>query len=267
MQLQNLSKGTIDDYLYELRKLPNDEEKRKKYLAENRDKRMLIAAYRKYIRFQKHIGKISTEQLFDLLETYKPPKRRGRSEKGKWFPQAEWGEVISNAPNRCAKMGLWLGFSFGLRLGEIINLRVEDIDLTNEKILVRIRKKDIGKNQDYWHPKHFRDRSIPIPPTQKRILERWIDIRPALNHPYLLWTDRNKNKVSERVFQRWCKIAHPELKTHDLRRSFANALYYNSDKNVKLVSDTLGHANIGTTSNYLGLDEKEVHDEFVKAMS
>ena len=101
--------------------------------------------------------------------------------------------------------------------------------------------------------------------SQKETFVRWINERPKLNHPYLIYSARN-NQVISRTFQRWCKKAHPELKPHDLRRSFAKVLYYESDKDLKLVQILLGHSNIGTTSRYLGLDTEEVQERFTKAM-
>jgi len=267
MQLQNLSKGTIDNYVYELSKLPGDKNLQTSFLIENRNRRMLMSAYRKYLHYLRSIGKIDGEILFNKLDTYKLPKRRGQSKKGNWYKQDEWNAIVSNGKDRCARMFLWLGFQFGFRLSEIINLRLEDVDLENKRLLVRQHPENIGKNQDYWHPKHFRDRSVPIAETKVRVLKRWIKERPDLDHPYLLWSGRTKKKLSKRVCQRWTQDVRKGLKPHDLRRSFAKVLYYNSDKDLKLVQITLGHASISTTSTYLGLEEEEVQEKFSKAMS
>ncbi len=257
LRLQNLADRTVQEYIYALRNLPKDKNKQKTLLSDNRHNRMLIHAYRKYLTYQRKKGLISSDELLAQLDTFKPPKRRGENQIGKWFPREQWEELVANASNRSAKMGIWMGLQFGLRLGEITNLRIDDIDLENNYIHLRVR-------QD-WHPKHFRNRSIPITPEQKETLVRWIKERPKLDHPYIVYTSRN-NQVPERSFQRWCKKAHPELKSHDLRRSFAKVLYYDSKKDLKLVQILLGHSNIGTTSRYLGLDTEEVHDKFVKAM-
>jgi integrase len=267
MQLQNLAQGTIENYLYELAKIPKEDEKQMSYLIENRQKRMLMSAYRKYLYFLKSVGKINAETLFSKLDTYKLPKRRGKSDKGNWFKQSEWGDIIANGANRCARMFLYLGFHFGLRLGEIINLRVKDIDLQKKRVFIRQRVKSVGKNQEYWHPKHFRDRVLPMTKNQKNILTRWINERPDLNHPYLLWSGRTKKKVSGRSAQRWTQLAKEGLKPHDLRRSFAKVLYYNSEKDLKLVQATLGHASISTTSAYLGLEAEEIQEKYERAMT
>lgn len=64
------------------------------------------------------------------------------------------------------------------------------------------------------------------------------------------------------MFQRWCREVGERLQTsksfhpHVLRYSFATH-YYEVSKDVKLVSDLLGHANVSTTSEYLQLGHKE----------
>lgn len=270
MQLQNLADGTIENYLYEISKLPEDQEKQRSYLVNNRHKIGLIAAWRKHLRFQKHQGKINTEKLYDQLETFKMPKRRGitESEKaGRAFPKEQWGDIISKAPNRCAKMGIYIGFQTGLRLSEILNLRVQDVDLKKNIIHVRSRKEDLKNGVKSWDPKNFKERDIPLTRHQANIMRQWIQERlRSLKHPYLLWTGRSFNKVSNRSFQRWCKVAHPKLKPHDLRRSYATALYYSSEKDVKIVQLALGHANVAVTSQYLRLESKEYMEKIRKAM-
>ena len=266
MNSQHLAEGTISNYLRELQKLPSEKHAQQKYLSENSNNNMLIRAYRKYLRFQRKQRLISAEELLDQLDTYTLPKRRGSTQNHNWLPLDQWGDLVANAPSRCAKMGIWLGLQFGLRKGEIRNLRVQDIDLTNNKVLIQIHKENKSKKQDYWHPKHRKERFIPITTDQHEILARWIEERPVLNHPYLIFTAQNK-PVQGRTFNRWLeKASNKELAPHDLRRSFAKVLYNESKKNIKLVQLTLGHSNIAITSTYLGLDTDEIHDEFTKAM-
>ena len=119
-----------------------------------------------------------------LLDTFRPPKRRGQVQNAKWSSRDQWESLVANAPNRCAKMGIWSGLQFGLRIGEITHLRVEDIDLERQLIHIQIQKD--------WHPKHFRERSIPMTAYQKEILGRWIKERSVLDHPYLIFLHRRQ---------------------------------------------------------------------------
>ena len=56
---QNLADNTINSYISVLRKIPADNGEQKIYLGENRENRMLICAYRKYLKFQRKWGLIS----------------------------------------------------------------------------------------------------------------------------------------------------------------------------------------------------------------
>lgn len=257
-QLNNLAESTIFNYLAELKKIPHDDPK--SYIVKNKHKMLLIYAFRKFLRFQKSIGKITNEELYDQLETFKPPKKKGQTEKMNWYPQDKWEEIITSAPHRCAKIGIYIAFQFGLRLGEIINLRVQDIDFDTEHIHVQ--------SHSNWKPKYGKHRSVPMQSEQVRILKRWIKNRPSeLNHDYIIWSGRSKKQISKKTFENWCKKAWPNLKPHDMRRSFAKVLYYNSGKDVFLVCKLLGHESVSTTTGYLGLETKEIKEKYTRAMS
>ncbi|MHA1170176.1 MAG: tyrosine-type recombinase/integrase, partial [Candidatus Hodarchaeales archaeon] len=169
----------------------------------------------------------------------------------------KWGEYISKGSNKIAKMGIWMGFQFGLRLGEIIHLRIQDIDFDKQEIYIRPHRK--GKNQRAWNPKYNRERQVPFTKDQAAIFKRWIhEVRPELNHSYLLWTPTSKQPLHPRNFQRWCMKAN--LHAHVLRYSFATH-YYNQTKDVKLISELLGHSSVSTTSEYLCLSQQKVMEK------
>ena len=155
-------------------------------------------------------------------------------------------------------MAAYMQLNFGFRVGEVVKLRIkEDIDLENNYLHVQERPG--------WVPKHGRNRSIPITKSQRRVIKRWIENSPAnINHDYFLYSQKGGELII-RTLQRW--YAQAGIKSHDLRRSFAKGIYYNSGKDVKLVSDLLGHANVAITSQYLGLESSEIREKFNKAMS
>jgi integrase len=231
------------------------------YLKENQHRHMVIQGYRLFLNYRYDMKKITLLQKQQGLESYKWKKpRRGRKYQGKAYPKIQWKNFIKRATHRVAKMGIWLGFNFGLRVGEIVHLRIQDIDLDKNTLTIT------GYNRmDQWQPKtSYSERTIEFNGQQKSILAKWIRKRPTLTHAYLLW-NRNLDPVSERQFQRWCKQI--SLKTHDLRRSFATNLYYASGKDLALVKIALGHSNVAITSQYLCLDDQEAKKRIAKAMA
>lgn len=251
---QNKAEGTIKNYLYEIRKVPASEQDL--YLLKNKNKPLLIFSWRNYLKYQRSIGNITAEDLLIQLEIYKPPKRKGKTQKHIWYNKDQWHSIMEKVPTRVGKICVYIQFNFGLRIGELVNLRIEDIDTEKRFIHVQIRPG--------WSPKYARERSIPMTNTQKRLLIRWIENIPShITHNYLLFNSRG-DRLTERTVQRWYSTVG--LKSHDLRRSFAKVFYYKTE-DVKFVSKLLGHANIATTSEYLDLDSKEMQEIYEKAMS
>lgn len=260
---KNKSEGTIKNYLICLKKIPENIEKQKEFLLQYRKNRMMISAYRSFLKFLRYKRIIDFETLYELLDLFTLPKKRGESKTGKSYHKEEWNDIIAKAPNRVAKFGIWLGFNFGLRISEILFLRTEDIDFENRIIRITAENRN-----DKWHPKHYKERQIPMNQNQFQLIKRWIEeIRSkTLNHNYLLFHPTKEIQVETRTFQRWCKNTLKGLKSHNLRRSYATNLYYLTGKDIKIVQKVLGHSSVGTTSNYLKLEDQEYQNKVREVM-
>lgn len=259
LRTQGRSEGTIKEYNYRLKSISGDVET---FFANPNlpGRNLKVFAYRAYLNFLTiKMKELTREQLHDTLDSIKAIQTRGNNHsENKWsVPKAKWADHIHQVRSRVGKMGVWLGFHFGLRLSEILHLRIQDINFKDQLILIRAHKQ--GKRNHPWKPKYNRERQIPFTKDQEATLKRWInEIRPKdLPHDYLLWTSqgpRKKEIVITRTFQRWCE--HADLHPHVLRYSFATH-WYEATKDIKFVSDMLGHANVSTTSEYLQLGKKE----------
>jgi len=139
-------------------------------------------------------------------------------------------------------------FYLGLRNSEVINLRVEDVDLINR--LVKVVQ---GKGK--------KDRYVPIP-TQELVneLKEWIGER----------TEGRVFHVSDRHLRRIVKhyafkagIRKPEeIHPHTLRHSYATHLQ-NTGVPLNVIQQILGHERIETTTIYvhLGMERMREHIE------
>jgi integrase len=270
LRTKGRAENTIKAYFSALRHIPKDVEG----FFENRNMKgakMKSVAYRSYLRFLAiKKDEIDRNDLMVFLDQFKPPKKRGNGiNEDLWsIPKDKWVDYIRHAPNQVAKMGIYLGFHFGLRLGEIMHLQIQDVDFRTKNIHIKIQRKT--NNQEAWNPKYNKERPLPFTKKQEKTLKKWInEVRPKnLPHNYLLWTLRGKRKnlrVDEKCFWRWCRITGKELdsrkfKPHILRYSFATH-YYENSMDIKLISDLLGHADVKTTSDYLRLGQKETEDK------
>ena len=244
-----------------------------------RNRNNFMTAIRSFARFLHAENYINARELNYFIETFKyKSKGNGTGQKEKWaIPREEWNDVLRHGIHKVAKFALWLGLNFGLRRGEIIHLRVQDVDFKANEL--RIRAQNVDNNgQKNWEPKTRKGhREIPFSPDHAKVLQKWIKDRPELDHPYLLWVPfRGNNYLTqpdEGTIYYWCRkigksygfkrTVHP----HVLRYSFACHYYFVVGMPLKTLSDLLGHADIAVTSEYLELGKKESKEEARKYIS
>ena len=140
-----------------------------------------------------------------------------------------------------------LTYSSGLRLSELIGVRLEDVDLDVGQLRV------VGKGS--------KQRDLPIGRLAREALKRWLSRREDLireKTPFL-FVGRHGRRLSTRAVQlRWRQLGircglDQALHPHMLRHSFATHLLESSG-DLRAVQELLGHADIGTTQVYTHLD-------------
>lgn len=130
----------------------------------------------------------------------------------------------------------------GLRVGEIIQLRLSDIVLDERKGSVIVRE---GKGT--------KRREIPLNARARRAILDYLRVRPDVENEYLLLGQRNeeiKSKTVQRSVSRFTyTIGLGDVTPHTLRHTFAKSLI---DNGVSLdkVATLLGHSNLNTTRIY-----------------
>lgn len=132
-----------------------------------------------------------------------------------------------------------LAYSAGLRVSEVVNLRVRDIDITEMTITVR-------------QGKGMKDRLTVISPRILDSLHKFTAGKKG--NDYLFESERGgklTTSTAQLVFQQCLKKSgiQKEATFHSLRHSFATHLLENGT-DVRYVQALLGHANIRTTQIY-----------------
>jgi integrase/recombinase XerD len=154
-------------------------------------------------------------------------------------------------------------YSTGIRLEEMLNLKLEDCD--TQEGFVRV---NLGKGA--------KDRVVPLGETARKYLKAYIEeVRPKLSagHPqypnlWLLWREGrplSKQIVGQRVSE-YGKQAKIEVSVtaHGLRHSFATHLVKNG-ADIVAVSKMMGHYSPRVTQMYAhvaGVDVKRAHEEY-----
>ncbi len=150
-------------------------------------------------------------------------------------------------------------YSCGLRIAELCQLKVEDIDW--QETLVRVRGK--GK----------KERLTPIgPPALEAIRKYWslLPVRPTVGSPVFLARPDRERPVYPRLVQLRLKryLARagldPELSPHKLRHSYATHLL-DAGADLRSVQELLGHAHLVTTQVYTHLTTERLKKAYDQA--
>jgi integrase len=154
----------------------------------------------------------------------------------------------------------------GLRVSEVVNLNLEDIDL--KKKLAHVYRK--GKNDDTFKtPVYFRQDAVEI--LQSYIEMRDLQYNPERREKALFLAVANgknegtrmtKRAIQEMVLKYAKRFGKPFLSVHKLRHSFATDYYMRND--IYKTQEQLGHASPETTQIYAHLTDKTMSEAIDK---
>jgi len=187
---------------------------------------------------------------FDKIKTPKVPKS---------FPvfisESELIEIINKTDMQLMKDIFTTAFYTGMRLGELVNMKWDWIDFTQNIITV--------KNSSEFNSKNKRERIIPIHQKVKTILQNRFQLGKLPNS--LVFYRFESIKLNEDFVSKQFKKAvraaalNDKIHFHSLRHSFASALV---QRGISLyaVKELLGHGNIKTTQIYSHLQKDNLLD-------
>jgi integrase/recombinase XerD len=163
--------------------------------------------------------------------------------------------VIDDERDR-AMFGLMVGA--GLRLSELLDLRLGDLDLTAGYATVR------GSEPG-------RDRVIYLTPALNQVLKHYLAQRPDLpDEDHLFVLQVHGRSPTPRTIQRrpasYGQLADVEVSPHKLRHTIATRLI-NQGMPIHSLRKMLGHENLNTTQLYARIYDETLHAQFKEAMS
>jgi integrase/recombinase XerD len=153
----------------------------------------------------------------------------------------------------CPRTFLMLAYGTGLRLSELIHLRVADIDSHADRMCIRVVQGKGGK-----------DRYVPLADDVLQLLRAWW--RSA--HPrQWLFASRAQaaQPINDATAQKWYQAARADAGItkrggiHTLRHCYATHLL-EAGVDLYSLSQWLGHRHVSTTSRYLHLARPDVPD-------
>jgi site-specific recombinase XerD len=141
----------------------------------------------------------------------------------------------------------------GLRVSELVNLKLADIDFTSREITVRQ-----GKGR--------KDRVVPLVKQAEQALKAYLKVRDAQPEYDEVFIARNGTSMDQRTvryrIQKYYKEAGIKKKAsvHTLRHTFSTHQIHNGLK-LNQLKEVLGHRRMETTYKYVHLDRTNLRAE------
>lgn len=151
-------------------------------------------------------------------------------------------------------------FGAGLRISELLNIKLENYDPDKNTILI------IGKGRAIDELE-----TIVLPEQTNNYIKQYLHQRRLHNREckYLFCSlkdkqltrqavNKNIKKISNEYDKRTNKNITPKVSTHSFRHSLARYLLINKKYSIHQVKDILRHSNIETTAKYLENSQEEI---------
>ena len=150
-------------------------------------------------------------------------------------------------PNRRIATALTLEANLGLRIGDILKLRLSDIIRDGDRYRLDIIEEKSGKKREFTVPLEI------YAYIQNYALENNIRTTAKL-------FEISERAVNKRL-QKVCKYLNLDgIGSHSFRKFFATTIYNNYRHNINLVRVLLQHSSIATTQRYIGLQSEEIEE-------
>jgi len=273
---RKLSNNTVDSYSFDLKEFYLYFKEKKINLIKEND----ILNYLKYLKDNKNLSERSIERHLTTMRSfykylakneivnYDITKNIDNFKLGKYLPTTLTVEEVDKLMDISmttifdfrTKSMLELIYGSGLRISELVNLTLNDIDLYNNTILI--------------HGKGNKERIVPLGECAKKYLEKYLEVRSELikkkygDYDQLFLNNHGKpitrngfNFLLKKLLKE--KNINKNVTPHTLRHSFATHMLDNG-ADLRTIQELLGHSDIVTTRIYTHISKKLVHDNYNK---
>ncbi len=166
---------------------------------------------------------------------------------------------ILRAGGKRNEMLFVLGINSALRISDLLSLAVSDILDENGKVreVVSLSERKTGKNKLF-----------PLNEAAKKVIAEYVEeARP--DREAALFPSRKGGKAISRI-QAWEilknaaeEVGIPNVGTHTLRKTFGYHVYMRTN-NLGLVQKLLNHRSSSETLKYIGIEQNEMDEAYLK---
>ena len=148
-------------------------------------------------------------------------------------------------PNARVATALMLEANLGLRISDIIQLRLADIVKDGDRYRLAITEQKTGKARVF---------TVPLALYQ---FIRCYCLDNGISPGEIIFP------ITERAIQKQLKIVcdyldYSGISTHSFRKYYATEIYRNNGYNIALVQQLLQHSSTAVTQRYIGIQQKEI---------
>ena len=148
-------------------------------------------------------------------------------------------------PNERIATALVLEGNLGLRISDIVKLRLCDIVLDGDRYRLEIVEQKTGKSRVF---------TVPL------VIQQYIEnycLRNGIRRDELMFP------ITERAIQKQLKIVCDYLgfegiSTHSFRKWYATEIYKNNGYDIALVQRLLQHSSAAVTERYIGMEPQRI---------
>ena len=148
-------------------------------------------------------------------------------------------------PNERVATALVLEGNLGLRISDILKLRLCDIVRDGDRYRLEITEQKTGKRRVF---------TVPL------VIQQYIEnycLRNGIRRNDLIFP------ITERAVQKQLKIVCDYLdlegvSTHSFRKWYATEIYNKNDHDIALVQRLLQHSSASTTQRYIGIEPEKI---------
>jgi len=220
-----------------------------------------IKSYLRYLVQEREVSESFQNQAINAIKFYYEKVLGGvrqtyyidRPKKSKYLPtvlsQEETKKLLQNIGNLKHKLIITLIYSGGLRISELINLELVDIDYDSKRIHIKNAK---GK----------KDRYIPLAERTKSVITYYIKkYNPEIYMVEGIKGGKYSTSSIQKFFKKYCLQCGitKKVSPHTLRHSFATHMLENGI-DLRYIQHLLGHSSSKTTEIYTHITQSGINN-------
>jgi integrase/recombinase XerC len=168
----------------------------------------------------------------------------------------ETGEIVEIPSKERDIAFLELLYGCGIRVGELVGINLEDIDLHAGWLRVR------GKGN--------KERQVPVGDRAAAAVERYLSVRSAAPSERALFLNSRGARINDRQVRRIVKLyallvtGDSTIHPHSFRHAYATHLL-SDGADLRAIQELLGHARLSTTQKYTQVSLKDLQAVYDRA--